>query len=347
MKRFINISNRKIGDGFLPLIIAELGINHDGSLKKAKNLVDIAAKSGAEIIKHQTHIPEDEMSEEAKKIIPSHTTDNIYKIIANCSLSEKDEYELMIYTKKKGLIFISTPFSRKAVDRLVKFKVPAFKIGSGECNNYPLVEYIAKNKKPVILSTGMNTINSIKPAVKILRKFKVPFVLLHCTNIYPTPSNLIRLDAIKTLKKNFPDALIGLSDHSRTIFPALGAIALGACVIEKHFTNDKKNKGPDISASMDPNELINLIKGSKEIFKAKGYGKKAVIGEKSTLKFAFASLVATEEIPKGHRITKNNCFPKRPGTGDFLAKDYKKILGKKTKTSIKKNTLIKKIHIKQ
>lgn len=340
------IGKRIVSNDNPPLIIAELGINHNGSLKKAKYLVDQAYKAGAEIIKHQTHVPEDEMSEEAKNIIPSHTKKNIYSIIEKCSLSEEDEYKLMKYTKRKGLIFISTPFSRKAVDRLVKFKVPAFKIGSGECNNYPLVEYIAKKKKPIILSTGMNTIKSIQPAVNILRKYKVPFVLLHCTNIYPTPTNLIRLGAITTLKKNFPDALVGLSDHSKSIYPCLGAVALGACVIEKHFTDNKKNYGPDISASMDTKELKILIKGSKEIFYAKGDDKEAVKGEKSTLKFAFASLVATEEIPKGHKITKINCFPKRPGTGDFLAKDYKKILGRKVNKLIKKNTLIKKIHIK-
>ena len=176
------IGKRIISDNKPPLIIAELGINHNGSLKKAKFLVDKAFRAGAEIVKHQTHIPEDEMSEEAKHIIPSHTKKNIYSIIEKCALSEKDEFELMRYTKKKGLIFISTPFSRKAVDRLVKFKVPAFKIGSGECNNYPLVDYIAKQKKPIILSTGMNTIKSIKPAVIIIRKYKIPYVLLHCTN---------------------------------------------------------------------------------------------------------------------------------------------------------------------
>ena len=340
------IKGRKVGNNERPLIIVEIGINHNGSLKKAKQLVDKAHKSGAEIIKHQTHIADDEMSEEAKKIIPSHTKDNIYKIIKKCSLSETDEFELMKYTHKKGLIFISTPFSRKAVDRLVRFNVPAFKIGSGECNNYPLVEYIAQHKKPIILSTGMNTIESIKPSVKIIRKFKVPYVLLHCTNIYPTPSNLVRLDSINTLKKEFPDALVGLSDHSETIFPCLGAIALGACVVEKHFTSSKNNNGPDISASMDPDELKTLIKGSNEIFKARGFGKKAVKGEKSTLKFAFASLVATEEIKKGCKITKKNCFPKRPGIGDFLAKDYKKVLGKTAKKIIKKNTLIKKNQIK-
>jgi N-acetylneuraminate synthase len=336
------LGKRIVSSNHYPLIIAELGINHNGSLKKAKDLVNKAFKAGAEIIKHQTHIAEDEMSLEAKRIIPSHTKENIFDIIKRCSLSEEDEFKLMEHTKKKGMIFISTPFSRKAVDRLVKFKVPAFKIGSGECNNYPLVEYIAKHKKPIILSTGMNTIETIKPAVKIIRKYNLPFVLLHCTNIYPTPSKLIRLDAINVLKKNFPDALVGLSDHSETIFPCLGAIALGACVIEKHFTDNKKSNGPDISASMDEEEFKMLIKGSKEIFDAKGDKKKAVGDEKSTSKFAFASLVATEEIQRGEKITKKNCFPKRPGTGDFLAKDYKYVIKKIACRKIMKNTLIKK-----
>lgn len=336
------IGNRIVGNNNYPLIIAELGINHNGSLKKAKNLVDKAFKAGAEIIKHQTHIAEEEMSLEAKYIIPSHTKENIFDIIKKCSLSEEDEFKLMKYVKKKGMLFISTPFSRKAVDRLVKFKIPAFKIGSGECNNYPLVEYIAKQGKPIILSTGMNTIETIKPAVKIIRKYKLPFVLLHCTNIYPTPSKFIRLDAINTLKTTFPDALVGLSDHSKTIFPCLGAIALGACVIEKHFTDNKKNEGPDISASMDTEELKTLIEGSRILFDCRGNQKKAVGDEKSISKFAFASLVATEEIKKGEKLTENNCFPKRPGTGDFLAKDYQYIIGKKACRKIIKNTLIRK-----
>ena len=232
----IKIKNRFVGEKFEPLIIAELGINHNGSLIQAKKLVDAAHRSGAEIIKHQTHVVEDEMTEEAKKIIPEHTKKNIFEIIKNCSLSERDEFELMNYVNKKGMIFISTPFSQKAVDRLVKFKVPAFKIGSGECNNYPFIKYIAKFKKPVILSTGMNSIKTIEPSVNILRDKKIPFALLHCTNIYPTPSKLIRLNSIKLLKDKFPDAVVGLSDHSRTIYPCFGAISLGASIIEKHFT---------------------------------------------------------------------------------------------------------------
>tara|TARA_A100001015_G_C14998298_1_gene717195 strand:+ start:639 stop:1667 length:1029 start_codon:yes stop_codon:yes gene_type:complete len=337
----MKIGKRKIGPNNRPLIIVELGINHNGSLKKAKKFVDEAKKFGAEIIKHQTHIPEDEMSVEARKIIPSHTKENIFDIIKKTSLSENDEFELMKYVKKKNMIFISTPFSRLAVDRLVKFKVPAFKIGSGECNNYPLIEYIAKHKKPIILSTGMNTIESIKPSVKIFEKYKVPYALMHCTNIYPTPTELIRLQAITEMKKSFPNAIIGLSDHSKTIFPCLGAISLGASIIEKHFVDKKIRKGPDISASMDGNELRLLMKASNEIFLAKGNYKGPVKEEKSTINFAFASLVTTKDIKKGEKITKKNIFPKRPGTGDFKANSYFKVIGKKAKNFIKKNTLLK------
>jgi len=171
--KFMEIAGRKVGIEHPPLVICELGINHGGSLKVAKKMVDKAALSGAEIIKHQTHIIEDEMSSEAKKIIPGNADISIYEIMKSCALSESEEIALKKYVQKKGMIFISTPFSKKAVDRLIKFKVPAFKIGSGECNNYPLIEYISKFKKPVILSTGMNSIKSIYPAVKILRKYKI------------------------------------------------------------------------------------------------------------------------------------------------------------------------------
>ncbi len=345
MKNF-KIGKRKVGKKYPPLIIAELGINHNGSLNKAKRLAKAACKAGAEIIKHQTHIAQDEMADEAKFIIPSHTTETIFEIIKKSSLSEKEEYKLMKYVQKLGMIFISTPFSKKAVDRLVKFKVPAFKIGSGECNNYPLVEYIAKKKKPVILSTGMNSIKTIKPAVKILKKYKVPYALMHCTNIYPTPIKLVRLGAINILEKKFPDAVIGLSDHSESIFSCLGSIALGASIVEKHFTLSKKDKGPDVSSSMDSTELKLLINGANEIFKARGGKKNPAKEEKSTINFAFSSISSIKNIKKGEKLTIKNIFPRRPGTGDYLAKDYHKVLGSFAKKDIKINTLIKKKDLK-
>jgi len=281
---FIKIGNRKIGSSFRPLVIFELGINHNGSLKLAKKIVDEAIKAGAEIIKHQTHIPEDEMSLEAKKIIPINANKNIYDLIEDCSLNEAEELRLKNYIEKKGAIFLSTPFSRKAVDRLVKFKVKAFKIGSGECNNYPLVDYIASFGKPIIISTGMNDVNSIKKAIKILKKRKVQYAILHTTNLYPTKHSEVRLNALMELKKIFPNTVIGLSDHTGDNYTSYAAIAMGASIIEKHFIDNSSRKGPDIPASVDSQQMLELLKGIDLIYKAMPGGIKPILKEKKTSK---------------------------------------------------------------
>ena len=168
----LKIKNREVGDNFPPLIIAEIGINHNGSIDKAIHLADKAIDAGAEVIKHQTHIAEEEMSSEAKKIIPLNSDRPIFDLIKDCSLSEKNELKLMKHIQSKKKIFISTPFSKSAADRLARFKVPAFKIGSGECNNFEFVKYLSKFKIPIIMSTGMNTINGIKKSVDIILKKK-------------------------------------------------------------------------------------------------------------------------------------------------------------------------------
>ena len=332
----INLGKIKIGKNLPPVVIIDLGINHSGSLDKAIYLSDLAIKNGAKIIKHQTHIANEEMSIEAKKIIPGNANSSIFSIIKRYSLSYEQEKKLMNYIKQKKCIFISTPFCKAAVDRLVQFKIPLFKIGSGECNNYPLVEYICSKKKPIILSTGMNDIKSISKSVKIIRKHKIPYALLHCTNIYPTPPHLVRLEAMLELKKHFKDAIIGLSDHTETIFTSLGAVSLGASLVEKHFTDNKKSKGPDMSASLDPKELKELIIGSKIIFSSMKGKKRAVKEEKKTIAFAFASIASTKQIKKGDVLTKDNIFPLRPGNGHFKIKDLDKILGKKAKNNIPK-----------
>ncbi len=341
MKKF-KINSRLVDSKSDPLIIAELGINHNGSLDLAIDLADKAISSGAEVIKHQTHVIEDEMSIEAKKKIPGNSKKNIYEIIKKNSLNERDEKKLMDYINNKKSIFISTPFSRKAVDRLVKFNVPAFKIGSGECNNYPLIEYIASFKKPIILSTGMNSISSIKPAVNILRRKKIPYALLHCTNIYPTPPHLTRLNAINILKKNFKDAIIGLSDHTSTIFTGLASIVYGAKIIEKHFTDSKKRKGPDISCSMDPKELTELINGSKIITSAMEGDKFPVKEEKITMDFAFSSIATLKDLNVGDELNSENIFPMRPSGGYFGPSQFKLLLGKKLKRKVKKGHQLKK-----
>jgi N-acetylneuraminate synthase len=340
-----NIAGRIVGDDHPPLVIAEIGINHEGSLELAITMADAAIEAGAEIIKHQTHVIEDEMSEEARRVIPGNANVSIYEIMERCALPEDDEYKLMKHIQSRGGIFISTPFSRAAANRLIRFDIPAYKIGSGECNNYPLVRHIAKAGKPVILSTGMNTIESIRPSVDILRAAKVPFALLHCTNVYPTPYNLVRLGAIGLLKSAFPDAVVGLSDHTLTNHVCLAAVALGGRILERHFTDQMNRPGPDIVCSMDPLALKDLIEGSQNIFAARGGEKIAVEAEAPTIAFAFASVVVTADLEAGEILTEDNLWLRRPGGGDFNANDYDKLLGKKILIPIKRGARLTVNHV--
>jgi N-acetylneuraminate synthase len=323
----MDIAGRKVGREHPPLVVVELGINHGGSLRCAKELVDAAFISGAEVVKHQTHIPDQEMSVEAKSVMPGNADRSIYEVIASASLSLSEERELAAYVRSKGMLYLSTPFSFAAVDFLEELEVPAFKIGSGECNNYPFVEYVARRGKPVILSTGMNSIETIRPAVEIMRRCGVPYALLHCTNLYPTPARLVRLEAIKEVGAAFPDAVLGLSDHSVTNYPSLAAVALGASILERHFTDSRERTGPDIVCSMTPDELKELIHGSRIIHEASGSGKRLLEEERVTAAFAFASVVATRKLRKGERIDADSITLKRPGGGGFGPKDFEALIG--------------------
>ncbi|SFD72534.1 N-acetylneuraminate synthase [Flavobacterium phragmitis] len=328
MNPHIEIAGRKIGLDFPPLVIAEIGINHEGSLEVAKEMVDAAFRAGVEIVKHQTHIVEDEMSGAAKKVIPGNADVSIYEIMERCSLSEKEELELKNYVESKGMIFVSTPFSRAAAERLNKFDVPAYKIGSGECNNYPLLEHIASFGKPVILSTGMNTIESIQKAVAIFDKHNVPVALLHTTNLYPTPINLVRFGAMAELQKAFPDKVFGLSDHTLNNNACLGAVALGASIVERHFTDHMQRQGPDIVCSMDEKACAELIVSSAEIALMRGGTKKPAPEEQVTIDFAFATVCSIKSIKKGENLSKENIWVKRPGTGKILAEHFNDLIGK-------------------
>ncbi len=342
MAQQLNIHGRLIGPDYPPVVIAEIGINHEGSLRTAIEMADAAIDAGAEIVKHQTHIIKDEMSEEARSVIPGNADVSIYEIMDRCSLNESDERALMNHVHARGAIFISTPFSRAAVDRLIDFDVPAFKIGSGECNNYPLIRHVAKAGKPVIVSTGMNTLESIKPTVEILREAGVPYALLHCTNVYPTPPELVRLGAMKKLQDTFPDAVIGLSDHTVSNYTCLGAVALGASILERHFTDRMDRPGPDIVCSMNPNSLSDLILGSRVIWQARGGDKGPVDAELPTIAFAFASVVAIKDIASGDAFTRDNIWVKRPGGGDYAVNDYESLIGKKASRTIKSGFQLKK-----
>src|SRR6478672_1049798 len=321
MNPYIEIAGRKIGPDYPPLVIAEIGINHEGSLKVAKEMVDAAHRAGVEVVKHQTHIVADEMSGAAKKVIPGNANVSIYEIMERCSLNEADELELKKYVESKGMIFISTPFSRAAAKRLKKFDIPAYKIGSGECNNYPLLEHIAGFGKPVILSTGMNTIESVSKAVAIFDNHNIPVALLHTTNLYPTPIHLVRFGAMTELHEAFPEKVFGLSDHTLNNHACLGAVALGASILERHFTDTMQRNGPDIVCSMDETACRELIVSSNEIWQMRGGIKEPAKEEQVTIDFAFATVCSIAAIKEGETLTKENIWVKRPGTGKILAEE--------------------------
>jgi len=334
----ITLAGRHIGPDHAPLVIAEIGINHEGDYAKAERMVKDAHAVGCECVKFQCHVVEDEMSPQAKSVIPGNADVSIYEIMERCQLCEADERRLKALTESLGMIYLSTPFSRAAADRLEAMGVCGYKIGSGECNNFPLVDHIASFGKPVILSTGMNAMASIARSVEILRARKVPFGLMHTTSMYPTPPEKVRLGAMVELGNAFPDAVVGLSDHTLTIYPCLGAAALGASMLERHYTSDKSWPGPDVSLSMDPREMQSLIEGSRIIHKALGGTKGVLPEEQVTIDFAYASCVTIGGIKKGEPFTKANLWVKRPGTGQILAEHFEGLLGRTATRDIDVNT---------
>lgn len=331
----MNIGERPVGLEYPPLVIAEIGINHEGDLEKAIRMVDDAHRAGCECVKFQSHVIDDEMI--PNDVVPGNASESIWNIMERCALTETEERELKAYVESRDMIFLSTPFSRAAANRLAAMDVSAFKIGSGECNNYPLVEHIASFKKPVIVSTGMNDIESVKLTVEILRRHKVQFALLHCTSIYPTPYEHVRLGALAEMHREFPDAVLGLSDHTLTNYTCLAAVALGASILERHFTSDKSWPGPDIEISMTPNDLRDLIIGSRAIHQALGGSKTILREEQPTIDFAYACVVATRDIRPGEVFSYDNVWVKRPGTGEILAVDFENVIGKTARTSINNN----------
>lgn len=336
MKNKINISGRWVGEEYPPLVIAEIGINHEGDFEKAKKMVKDAHENGAECVKFQCHIVDDEMIK--NDVVPTNAKESIWKIMERCSLSKDEEIQLKKYVEELGMIYLNTPFSRAAANRLEEMGVCAYKIGSGECDNYPLIKHIASFKKPVILSTGMNDIKSISISVKILEDAGIDYALMHVTSMYPTPYEKVRLGALNDLKKNFPHAVLGLSDHSFGNYTCFAAVVLGASILEKHFTSDKSWSGPDIPISIDPEELRDLIKGSKAIHQSLGGQKNILDEENRTAEFAYACVVTTKDVEKGDFFTTDNIWVKRPGTGEIRAQNYDNILNRKALRNIKKNT---------
>lgn len=331
----IKIGNKIIGSNHPVFVIAEAGINHNGSFSIAKKMVDMAKKANADCIKFQTHITEKEMIK--TNILPGKISKTpLWDIIKNCELTDEEELRLSKYCKEKKIIFLSTPFSIPAVDRLEKIKMPAYKIGSGELTNIPFLKHIAKKGKPVILSSGMSNMDEIKATVLLFKKFKVPLALLQTTSEYPCDYRDVNLRVIDKYKKLFKIP-IGISDHSIGIYTVLGAVARGASIVEKHITLDKNMPGPDQRLSLEPHELVELVKGCKAIKLALGDTKKILKKEIPVLRFARESVVTKENISKGDKFTESNLTTKRPNTGQIPAKYFYKIIGKKAKRNIPKD----------
>ncbi|MBS4406706.1 N-acetylneuraminate synthase [Campylobacter vulpis] len=326
------------------LIIAEAGVNHNGDLNLAKKLIEQAAKAGADVVKFQTFKAKDCVSVSAKKA--KYQLENTTKeesqleMIKKLELSYEAHFELIEHCKKHGIAFLSTPFDLRSVEFLRELDLPYFKIPSGEITNLPYLKAVAKCKKKVFLSTGMANLGEIEAALEILRKNGTKKItLLHCNTEYPTPFEDVNLNAIKTLKEAFK-LEVGYSDHTEGIVASLGAVALGAVVIEKHFTLDKTMEGPDHRASLEFEELRTLCKSIRELEKALGSGiKKASKSEVKNKIIARKSLVARCAIQKGEKFSIENLTTKRPGNG-ISAMRYEEYLGKKALKTYKKDELI-------
>ena len=319
-------------------IIAEAGVNHNGDINLAYKLIDAAKECGVDCVKFQTFKTENLVTKTAKKadyqIENTKNNDSQFTMLKKLELSYEDFKSLKEYCDKIGIEFMSTPFDKDSVDLLEKLGVSKYKLSSGDITNKPLLEYIAKKNKPIILSTGMCTMDEVEEAVSWIEEAgNKQITLLHCTSNYPTPYCDVNMNAMLTLDKAFPYPT-GYSDHTQGIIIPIMAVSMGATVIEKHFTLDKNMEGPDHKASLDVNELREMVKAIRDIESAKGSGeKKPSDSELSTRDVARKSIVASREIKKGHVITREDLCLKRPGDG-ILPKEIDKIIGKTAVTNI-------------
>lgn len=345
----IKIGNKIIGKNQPCLIIAEAGVNHNGDVNLAKKLIDIAAEAGADAVKFQTFKAETLVTVDAEKAGYQQETTGSgtqFEMLKKLELRESDYKELSRYAANRCIMFLSTPFDTGSVDLLDDLGVPAFKIPSGEINNFPLLKHIAAKQKPVILSTGMSLLQEVAEAVKFLRKEGTDNIaLLHCVTSYPAAIEDTNLKAIESMRKRFK-LPVGLSDHTTGIYVAVAAVALGSCIIEKHFTIDKNMPGPDHRASLEPSELKELVKAIRDITKAMGDGiKRPAAAEDSIKKVARRSLIAKTDIPAGTVITGDMLDIKRPGTG-IEPNNIHKVIGRKTVETIKSGEVITEQKIK-
>lgn len=340
----VMVGNRLIGKGEFSFIIAEAGVNHNGSVELAKKLIDAAKEAGVDAVKFQTFKAENVVTQNAEKAEYQKETTGVeesqYEMIKKLELTDYDFKELADYAKKRSITFLSTPFDSKSVDLLNEINVPAFKVPSGEITNFLLLTHITKKEKPIILSTGMATLGEVEEALNVIRSEGVKdVILLHCVSNYPAKIEDVNLRAMETLKQAFKIP-VGFSDHTLGITASIAAVALGACVIEKHFTLDRNLPGPDHKASLEPKELKNMVNTIREVERALGDGiKRPTKDEEEIKKVARRSIVARVDIPGGTIITEDMLDVKRPGTG-IVPKYFDFIVGMKAKENIKKDEMI-------
>ena len=329
------------------LVIAEAGVNHNGDIDIAKSLVDIAVEAKADIVKFQTFSAERQVTKNASKAAYQKETtardETQYSMLKKLELSIDMHEELIAYCKSNHIEFLSTGFDIQSVDLLQNLGQRLFKIPSGEITNFPYLEHIGKIGKPIILSTGMSTLNEIKIALEILQKAgtsKELITVLHCTTSYPVPMSDVNLLAMRTIKDKF-EVKVGYSDHTLGIEIPIAAVALGASVIEKHFTLDRNLPGPDHKASLEPNELQEMIKTIRNVEQAMGDGiKKVMPSEAENRDIVRKSMVAIKEIKKGDIFTSENLSTKRPGNG-ISPMNWNLIIGKSSKHNYEIDELIK------
>lgn len=327
----IKIRNKWIGEHFPVFIIAEAGINHNGNLEIAKKMITKAKECGADAIKFQTFKAEDLTSIKSK----------FFKIFKNLELSYSDFIELYYYAKKQNIIIFSSPFSFEAIDLLMKIKTPAFKIASGDLTNIPLIKYTASKKKPMIVSTGMSNIEEIKNALRTIQsQGNNKIIILHSVSAYPAPINEVNLQTIQLLKRKFHYP-IGYSDNGSELLVPLIAVSNGAKVIEKHFTLDRKLKGPDHKLSADPQQFRILVNNIRSVEMMLGNGiKNCQPSEIENRVNARRSITANVTIPKGSKITQKMIGIKRPATG-IEPKYFNEVLGKTATRTIKSEESLK------
>lgn len=333
----IEIAGRPMGAGHPALVIAEIGNNHDGSVGQARALIDAAAEAGADAVKLQTHIAEAEMLPSTPT--PPHFDEPRFEFTKRMELSREAHVALRAHAEERGLLFFSSPFSTEAVTLLRELDMPLYKVASGEVTNPPLVRAIAETGRPVLVSTGMSGLDEVEGAVAILREHGSPFAILQCTSTYPCPPELVNLRAMRTLGERFK-CPVGLSDHTPDIHTSIGAVALGAACVEKHFTLSKRLYGPDHHASLVPEELARLVAGVRQVEAALGTGGKERDPSLDPARATFEkSVVTAVAVPEGAALDESMLTTKRPGNG-IPAVRIDAVVGRRAARRLEPNHLV-------